>query len=165
MCQHHGLASRTPIREVEHLLNIEPNAVHAGDDLLEVARRVFGQPETRILCVLDEEERLIGLLPVLRVVEEVVARVAPEELMADITSLEAAGRFGREIAARTAADLMLPPRALRPDDTAGDAFAAMHEERLSGLPVVDEESRVTGYVDLLELAFHYLEELERTPSA
>lgn len=160
MSERHGLARRAPIRDVEHLLDIAPNAVHAGDDLLEVARRAFGQPKTRILCVLDDEERLIGLLPVLRVVEEVVARVAPEELMADITSLEAAGRFGREIAARTAGDLMLPPRVLRPDDTVGDAFAAMREERLSGLPVVDEAWRVIGYVDLLELALRYLEELQ-----
>ncbi|OGN81613.1 MAG: hypothetical protein A2X23_13360 [Chloroflexi bacterium GWC2_73_18] len=165
MSERHGLARRTPIQAVERLLDIGPNTVHVGDDLIDVARRAFARPQTRILCVLDEEQRLIGLLPVLRIVEEVVARVAPEELMADITSLEAAGRFGREIAARTAADLMLPPRALRPDDTVGDAFAAMREERLSGLPVVDEESRVTGYVDLLELALQYLEELERTPSA
>lgn len=165
MSKRHGLARMTPIRDVERLLGIEPNAVHAGDDLVDVARRAFARPQTRILCVLDEEQRLIGLLPVLRIVEEVIARVAPEELMAEITSLEAVGRFGREIAARTAGDLMLPPRSLRPHDTVADAFAAMQELHLSGLPIVDEERRVIGYVDVLELALRYLEELNPAPPA
>lgn len=159
MSESHGLARRTPIREVERLVDLEPNAVHVGDEIVDVARRAFARPQTRILCVLDEEDRLAGLLPVLRVVEEIVARVAPEELLAEITTLEAAGRFGREIGARTAGDLMLPPRSLRPDDTVADAFAAMQELHLSGLPIVDEERRVIGYVDVLELALRYLEEL------
>lgn len=51
---------------------------------------------------------------------------------------------------------MSPPVALHLDSPVGDAFRSMKEHRYSGLPVVDEERRVIGYIDLLELALRYL---------
>lgn len=163
MPESHRLLKRTRIREVEGVLDIEPNIVHAGDALVDVARRAFGRPSTRVLSVVDDEERLVGLLPVLRVVEEIVSRVAPEQLLADISTVEQAGRFAEEVTARTVGDLMLPPLFLRLDDTVSDAFAAMHVHHLSGLPVIDGDRRVIGYVDVLELALRYLEELRPGP--
>jgi len=155
----HRLLKRTPIRDVEHVLDIEANIVHASDDLVDVARQAFARPSTRVLSVVDSDERLVGILPVLRVVEEIVARVAPEQLLADISTVEQAGRFAEEVSARTAGQLMLPPVFLRLDDTVSDAFAAMHVHHLSGLPVLDADDRVVGYVDVLELALRYLQEL------
>jgi CBS domain-containing protein len=54
---------------------------------------------------------------------------------------------------------MSKPVALRPESTIADAFRAMHEHRFSGLPVVDDDRRVIGYIDLLELALQYLDAL------
>ncbi len=53
---------------------------------------------------------------------------------------------------------MSKPVVLRPTSTVGDAFRAMHEHRYSGLPIVDDDRRVIGYIDLLELALRYLED-------
>ena len=159
MPEAHRLLKRTLIRDVENVLDIEPNIVHAGDDLEDVARQAFARPSTRVLSVVDDNERLVGILPVLRVVEEIVAHVAPEQLLADISTVEQAGRFVEEVTARTAGDLMLDPLSLGLDDAVSDAFAAMHVHHLSGLPVIDAERRVVGYVDVLELALRYLEEL------
>lgn len=153
------IAKRASIAEVDLRLDIGANIVHVDDDLLEVARRAIAQPETRLLAVVDADERLVGVLPVLRVVEEVVARVAPEQLMAEVTDFESAARFGREIGARICRDLMSPPVFLTPTSTVADAFRAMHDHRYSGLPVVDDGMRVIGYIDLLELALRYLEEM------
>ncbi len=158
------MAKRTPVRDVHLTLAIHPNIVRTGDDLLQVARQAIEHPETRVLAVLDDEGVLVGVLPVLRVVEEVVARAHPEALMAEIVDLESAGEFGRHIGALVAGDLMSPAASLRPESTVGDAFHAMHELHLSGLPVVDEERRVTGYIDLLELAVRYLDEYPPTVS-
>lgn len=150
------LAKRTTIREVDHQLDIGPSIVGRDDDLLTAAERAFHQPQTRVMAVVDGEGRLVGLLPVLRIVEEIVARAAPERLMAEIHDMEAATRFGREIGARVCADLMSPPIALRPDDSVADAFHAMKEHHYSGLPVVDAERRVVGYIDLLELGLRFM---------
>jgi CBS domain-containing protein len=37
------------------------------------------------------------------------------------------------------------------DDLARDAFALMHERQLEGLPIVDNEMKVVGYLDRLHL--------------
>lgn len=103
MSERSRLAKRTPVGEVDRLLGIGPSVVHVDDDLLTVARRAFERPQTRLLAVVDSHERLVGVLPVLRIVEEVVAHAAPEELMAEITDLESVGRFGREIGLACAA--------------------------------------------------------------
>jgi len=160
-----SVLKRTTIREVERVLDIEPTIVRAGDDLIDVARQAFGRPSTRVLSVVDDEGRLVGILPVLRVVEEIVARAAPEQLLADISTVEQAARFAEEVSARTAGQLMLAPVFLRLDDTVSVAFAAMHVHRLSGLPVLDEDRHVVGYVDVLELALRYLAELRPTEAS
>jgi len=154
----HRFAKQTPVLEVDHDLDIGPVVVRQSEDLLTVARRAFRHPSTRLLAVVDEADRLVGVMPVLRVVEEVVAHAAPEQLMADVTDIESAARFGREVGAHTCGDLMNPPVALRRDSTVADAFRAMQEHHYSGLPVVDDEGRVIAYIDLLELALRYLEE-------
>ena len=46
----------------------------------------------------------------------------------------------------------------------GDAFRVLHEHHYTGLPVVDQERHVIGYVDLLELALRYLESEPPGPS-
>ncbi len=163
MRERHRLAKRTPVREIDHHLNIGPNIVRADDDLLSVARAAFARPETRVLAVVDPDGRLVGVLPVLRVVEELMARAAPEQLMAEVFDLESAARFGREVGAHVAQDLMSRPIALSGDATVADAFRTMKEHRYSGLPVVDAERRVVGYIDLLELGLRYLEELSGDP--
>ena len=125
-----SVLKRTTIREVERVLDIEPTIVRAGDDLIDVARQAFGLPSTRVLSVVDDDGRLVGILPVLRVVEEIVARAAPEQLLADISTVEQAARFAEEVSARTAGQLMLAPVFLRLDDTVSVAFAALHVHHL-----------------------------------
>jgi CBS domain-containing protein len=52
---------------------------------------------------------------------------------------------------RTAADAMQEPVWVKSGDTVKDAFKRMHEHRLSGLPVVDDQYQVVGYINLLEV--------------
>lgn len=159
MTEERRLAKRTLVRDVHLQLDIGPTIVRQDQDLVTVARRAIAEPRTRVLSVVDADDRLVGVLPVLRVVEEIVAHVAPEDLMADVVDMESLARFGRGVGSEVAGDLMSKPVALRPESTIADAFRAMHEHRYSGLPVVDADRRVIGYIDLLELALRYLDAL------
>ena len=47
--------------------------------------------------------------------------------------------------------MMQPPVYAREDDSIIDAFHKMRESDLRGLPIVDADMRVIGYIDLLEL--------------
>ena len=147
--------------ECVDLLEIGPLIARANDDLLDVVRRAAVQPQTRVVGVVDEAGRLIGVTPILRLAESVVARVAPESLLADITDLAGVARFGDEVDARTVGDVMLEAAAIRPQATIDDAFRLMHKRRMSGLYVIDDQGRPTGYLDLLELAILYADALDR----
>jgi CBS domain-containing protein len=134
-----------------------------NEDLLVVMRRASAQPDTRVVGVVDESGKLVGVLPIRRFAEAVVARVAPEALLTDIADMEDVDRFGLTVQARVAGDLMMKPAVVRPETTVDDAFRLMHQRRLSGLYVVDADGRPTGYLDLLELALLYVDALETQP--
>jgi CBS domain-containing protein len=157
-------SKRTRVADIQHLLGIEPVIVRADEDLLSAARRAIAHPQTRVIAVVDDQARLIGVIPALRLVEEVVARTSPEDLLAEVTDLASAGRFGRDVGARECREVMSPPIAVDADSSVADAFHAMKESRLSGLPVLDADRHVVGYLDVLELALSYLDAAPR-PSA
>jgi CBS domain-containing protein len=155
------LARQTTVEVCQRILQIEPLIVGPDDDLLVVMRRSAAQPSTRLIGVADPTTSVIvGVLPILRVVESVVARVVPESLMTDLEDIDDIARFGHAIGARTAGEAMLPPATIAPEATIAEAFRTMHRRRLSGLYVVDRKGRSTGYLDLLELAVRYVDALE-----
>ena len=143
-------------------LAIGPLLARVEDDLLDVARRSARQPETRVVGIVDDAERLVGVLPILRIVEDVIAQVDPEALMAGITDIEDVVRFGHAVEARIAGDAMLAPASVRAEATVGEAFRLMQQRHLSGIYVVDAGERVVGYLDLLELAVLYVDVLAPT---
>ena len=52
---------------------------------------------------------------------------------------------------RSAKDFMIAPISVHADDPVRKAFRLMHENDLSGLPIVDDSNRVVDFVGLLEL--------------
>jgi CBS domain-containing protein len=110
--------------------------------------------------VTGPDGRIIGVIPILRLAESIIARVSPESLLANVGDLAAAARFTHSIEDRTAADIMLEPATILGTATVADAFRKMRQRSLSGLYVVDEQERPTGYLDLLELAVRSADELD-----
>ena len=157
------LARHAPVSACQDLLAIGPVLARADEDLLVVMRRAAAQPATRLIGVVDDTGRLVGILPMLRLAEAVVARVDPESLLADIADVADVARFGHAVEARTVADAMIEPASIEPSATIGEAFRIMHQRRLSGLYVVDPAGHPTGYLDLLELAIAYVDALEGRP--
>ncbi len=151
---------RTPVSECVGLLPVEPLLVSVDDDPLSIVRLAAAQLQTRVIGVVDATGVLVGTMPILRLAETVVARVAPETLLAGLADMDEAARFGREVGARRVSDVMLPPASVKADATIDAAFRLMHARHLSGLYVVDAEGKPTGYLDLLEVSLRYLEALE-----
>lgn len=159
MTERTRLARQTTVAACQALLAIEPLLVPSDADLLDVVRSAARQPSTRLIGVIDSERRLVGVIPVTRVAESIVARVVPESLLIDVADSESAARFSHSMEDRVAADIMLPPATIVPLDTIAAAFRLMHQRRLGGLYIVDPEGRPTGYLDLLELALVYVRAL------
>lgn len=146
------------MRDVARLLKgTEPVKVLGRDALREVAKASVVHPECGVLCVVDEADHLLGLIPVSQLVQDIFVKIVPEEFLSHIDRAAQALEYAERLGARTAADIMIKPVSVRPDETVRDAFRKLHDFELAGLPVVDADDRVTGYLDELELLLAWVE--------
>jgi CBS domain-containing protein len=154
----------TTVAASERMLSIEPLIMNAGTDVLKAIRTAAQHPATRVIGVVDDGGHLVGVLPILRLAEAVVARVAPEAIMSTLTDLADIASFSHSVEARTVGEAMLDPVGIAPTATIDDAFRRMHARHQSGIYVVDDEGHPIGYLDLLELALVYADVLEASPA-
>jgi CBS domain-containing protein len=154
-------ARRTPVAATEGLLHIEPLLLDKETEVTSALRQVAAHPETRIIGVIDDDGRLIGILPILRLAEAVVSRLAPEALLSGLSGIADIASFTHAVEARTVGEAMLAPVSVPPSATIDDAFRRMHARHHSGIHVVDEAGRPIGYLDLLEVALVYADALDR----
>jgi CBS domain-containing protein len=153
----------TPIVQVQGLLRgSEAVIVRDTDSLQRLAELAVENPSCRVLSVVDADERLIGLVPVRLLVNDIFLKIVPEEFLGEISDMDDVLEYAQHIRARTAADIMLEPIALHVHQTVRDAFEVMHKAHVNGLPIVDDKSRVTGYVDQLEMLMVWVQATGRS---
>ena len=144
------------VGEIARAAGLQPVTVPPNAPLDEVARALAAHPGVRVACVVTGEGRLVGLLDIHTIAEDLLFYILPEELLREVTDLERVAEFATRVRIRTAADGMQRPVWVKETDTLKQALMLMHENRLSGLPVVDEAYQVVGYIDLLGLLTHCL---------
>lgn len=158
------ITQATLIRVVDELLReTDPILVGLADSMHRMAEQAVERPICRVLSVVDDDRRLVGLVPVRLLVNDIFLKIVPEEFLGIITDVDDVMEYARHLRARTAADIMLDPVSIHRDDTVRDAFEVMHKARLNGLPVIDEDRRVVGYVDQLELLLVWVQATGREP--
>lgn len=147
-----SITQATPIAEIDQLLRgTDPIIVRASDSLQRLAEMAVERTGCRVLAVVDDDERLVGVIPVRVLVNDIFLKIVPEEFLGEILDVEGALQYAAHVKARTAGDVMLPPVSVLRRETVRDAFERMHHARLNGLPIVDDGGRVVGYLDQLEL--------------
>jgi hypothetical protein len=77
--------------------------------------------------------------------------VFPEEFLGDLKGLETVLNLADRTKIRTAGDIMTEPAYLHLEDSLQAAFHNLHNRKLPGLPVVDGQYHIVGYINLLEL--------------
>jgi CBS domain-containing protein len=141
----------TPVEVVLDILDLEPTIVNPDTPLDVVAQAMLDHCNVHVACVVAEDGRLIGLVGLRRLADDLFFHIFPEEFLSEVTDLEDVMDYADKSRMRTAADAMQEPVWVKSGDTVKDAFKRMHEHRLSGLPVVDDQYQVVGYINLLEV--------------
>ncbi len=141
----------TPVDAVDSLLNLEPTIVSGETPLDNVARAMLAHPSVHVASVVAEDGRLIGLLELSALADDLFFHILPEEFLKEITDLEKSMAYADRTRILTARDAMAPPVWVKRGETVKEAFQRMHENKLPGLPLVDELYHVIGYINLLEL--------------
>jgi CBS domain-containing protein len=155
----------TPVEAVVNILNLEPTLVRPNAPLDDVARAMLAHPGAHVACVVAEDGRLVGLIGLEALTDDLFLHIMPEESLSEITDLEHVAQFARMSRMRTAGDAMQAPAWVKRGETVKDAFKRMHENHLSGLPMVDERYRVVGYINLLGLLAMCLQRGDKSPCA
>ncbi len=155
----------TPVEDVDAIMQLEPTVVSPENSLNEVAQAMLIHPDVHVACVVAEDDRLVGLLSLRNLADDIFFHILPEEFIAESTDVEKMMAFADKSRILCAGDAMIEPVWVKPRDTVRDAFQRMHDNELSGLPVVDDLYHVTGYINLLELVALCMDKKEKENSA
>ena len=145
------ITKRTLVREALEMAGGKGCVVSEGEDLAAVSEKLAGSAGVHTVAVVDGQSRLVGVIPMRLLVDELFLDVAPEEFLVGMRDIEDVEEFSRISRARTAGELMEEAAYVTMDDTVREAFSRMHGRKLDGLPIVDEGMKVLGYLDLLQL--------------
>lgn len=146
----------TPISVVNEILNLDPVIVQTHQPLIEVAEAMLSaRDNVHVACVVNERQRLVGLLSLRNLADDLFMQVVPEDFLSEAHDLEDVLHFAELGRTHTAGDAMIPAVWVKEDDTIKDGFHKMHENQLSGIPILNDRYEVIGYINLLELLAIY----------
>ncbi len=145
------VTKHTLVREALEAAGARPCSVGEDQPPAAVAELLGEQPGVHTVAVVDKQGRLVGIIPMRILLDDLFLQLAPEEFLVGMRDMAGVEEFGRVSRAVRAGDLMEKPVYVRMDDTVREAFARMHEQRLEGLPIVDDSMKVVGYLDRFQL--------------
>jgi CBS domain-containing protein len=149
------LTRDTTVAEVNEILELEPVIVPADQPLINLAEMMLDCPGVTVACVVNQDQRLIGLLTLDNLADDLLMLVFPEEFLSETKDLETALRYAKFSGTHTAEDAMDSPIWVREEESLKSAFHKMHDNKLSGIPIVNDRHEVTGYINLVELLALY----------
>lgn len=141
----------TPVSEIIHLLSIQPTIVRVDTPLFEVVSQLQANPGMPAACVVNNEDRLVGVIPLKGLADVMMAPVMPEAYINDPERYDKAVKFSDINQLPIAAAIMSDPVYVNEDETLEQTYQRMKDRNLSGLPVVDKLYRVRGFITLLGL--------------
>lgn len=138
------------VAEADRLMSIQPTLAQPDEPLLTVVQKAVERPDCLVVSIVDAVGKLLGLLPTRDLAFSTFIRVMPETFLKYANDLSHSGEFTTLSHGRTAGDVMQPPLSVRPDNRLEDAFGQLLKANLDGLPIVDDDQRVVGYLSLFE---------------
>ena len=141
-----------PVSEAAKLLAIEPVVVNSGASLLEAVAAMSKSPSAHVAAIISRTGHLLGLVTLRNLADHIFFGIMPEVFYGEVTTdMDRSLDFGEMANVHNIADLMIDPVSVHASDTVGQAFRLMHMHNLSGLPIVDDNNHVVGFVGMLEL--------------
>ena len=151
MNDHRNLAS-LKVRDIEHLLVVEPAWVLETAAIEEVMEKMIADLRTRWVYVVDERKRLLGGVSMNAVVETLFPL---EAIIERPDSLYEA--YFPKITAKTAGELMLDQIPCVSDEiTLAKLADLLLSNKMNEMPVVDSDNVLTGEVNVCEVIKAYL---------
>lgn len=139
------------VEQCDQILHLEPTVVPSDMPLDEVAQVMLAQPNVHVASVVADDGRLVGIIQLNALADDLFFHILPEEFLSEVTNLEDVMSFATKSRLEVAEDAMSEAVWVKRDETVKTAFKRIHDHGLPGLPIVDDRYRVIGYINLLEL--------------
>lgn len=140
-----------PLTEIIPHISLQPSIVQVDTSLFDVVSQLQANPGMPAACVVNKEERLVGVIPLKGLADVMMAPVMPEAYIHDSEGYEMALKFADVNQLPVAAAIMIDPVYMIESETLEQTYQRMREFNLSGLPVVDKLYRVKGFITMLGL--------------
>jgi CBS-domain-containing membrane protein len=137
-------------KKVRELMIDKSVTVTEDEEIAEVVNKVIKDCETLLVCVVDKDDRLIGM-------------ITPRELLkaaevGEYGNIRHPFFSGREalhlLSSDRARDIMSAPISVKPDDEVQTAIDLMLSNNLYEVPVVDKDGKVVGEINFLGIVSH-----------
>jgi len=146
--QRFSLTNKTLVRDAQKFLDLKPLIVREADSLNTIAKSIIMNPTVFNVYVSDREGRLIGIIPIKIIYENIFSQVISDELCEIGDYCDASFIEGQVVIAR---DIMSAPVYVKMEDTIKDTFEKMKQNNLEELPVVTDRLEIKGCVNTQHL--------------
>ncbi len=115
--------------------------VKPDDKLEEVVKIVLEDPECYDVCVVDDDDRLVGVISISRLFQAIFFHYVDTHLMTrhliELSNCESASEL-----------MLTDPVVATESESVGGAIGKMVQHELSELPIVDAEGRLVGSISM-----------------
>ncbi len=141
--QRFSLTEKTLVRDAQKFLDFEPIVVKEADSLNTIAKSIIMNPKVFNVYVSDKEDRLIGLIPIKLIYENIFSQIMQDELCSLGGYCDSSFIEGQVVIAK---DIMAAPVYAKIEDTIKDVFKKMQDHNLEELPIVTDRLQIKGCI-------------------
>ena len=137
-------------KKVHELMIDKSVTVGEDEEIFEVANKVAKDCETLLVCVVDKENKLIGMIT-----PKGLLKAAEVGEYGNVRHPFFSGREALHLLSSDhARDIMSAPISVKPDDEVQTAIDLMLRSNLYEVPVVNEDGKVIGEINFLGIVSH-----------
>ena len=141
------------IKDMRMLVTPYSGFVDKQASLDDIAKMFVADTRLKSVYVVDDKQKLVGRVTLKKLIKHEFMNLIPNSFEY-FDALEFIGN-------KSAEELMVAPVYVKDDDTLKTAFVKMYENDLEELPVVDDNLRLVGNIDLIELLTILIEKKEQ----
>jgi len=142
------------VRDIFRLIVSKPAVVPEDARIEEVLNEFVNDPRRRIVCVVDSEQKLVGLISLTELL--IYIGVHAGEAVKSFTHLTPYEAGLRYMMGNQAKHVMREAISVKSDDKLLDALNMMERTGLEELPVVNDEGMIIGEIHGLEILIETL---------
>ncbi len=134
------------VEDIYSCYDIEPSVVEHGDPVWKMVAALITRPRGRNVYVVNEEEKLIGMISF-----RDILRVTNARLGARRAGVVGFVKYLGDLLREDVQSLMRDPITVKPKTPLLDALKLMEEAKLNDIPVVDDEKKIVGELSGMEI--------------